>query len=93
MGSYCVDSYDLDPGRTEGRNLLIVIGGGGGSPGAADGTQQKRKSSQKLFHLLLIKIVMCLVYAETEVLLLWQSRYICMMLVTCTSCIVRVNLP
>lgn len=78
-----MDSYDLDPGRTEGRNLLIVIGGGGGgSPGAADGTQQKRKSSQKLFHLLLIKIVMCLVYTETEVLLLWQSRYICMMLVT-----------
>lgn len=62
MGSYCVDSYELDPGRTEGRNLLTVIGGGGGgSTGAADGTQQKRKSSQKLFHLLLIKIVMCLV--------------------------------
>lgn len=90
-----MDSYDLDPGRTEGRNLLIVIGGGGGgSPGAADGTQQKRKSSQKLFHLLLIKIVMCLVYIYAEtVLLLWQSRSICMMLVTCTSCIMRVNLP
>lgn len=29
MGSYCVDSYDLDPGRIEGRNLLMVIGGGG----------------------------------------------------------------
>lgn len=86
MGSYCVDSYELDPGRTEGRNLLTVIGGGGGgSPGAADGTQQKRKSSQKLFHLLLIKIVMCLVYMV--------KQSICMMLVTCTSCIMRVNLP
>lgn len=63
MGSYCVDSYDLDPGRTEGRNLLIVIGGGGGALRGLQMAHNKRgKSSQKLFHLLLIKIVMCLVY-------------------------------
>lgn len=90
-----MDSYDLDPGRIEGRNLLMVIGGGGeGLSGGCRWHTTKEEVITKTVSSPLDKDSdVSGIYAETGVLLLWQSRSICMMLVTCTSCIMRVNLP
>lgn len=78
-----MDSYDLDPGRTEGRNLLIVIGGGGWLSGGCRWHTTKEEVITKTVSSPLDKDSdVSGIYAETEVLLLWQSRYICTMLVT-----------